>query len=120
VEGDKKDKDSVPALLQPGEAVIPAATNKDYKEAIKTIFYRQVEPKTLNAIVKNVKIKKLSANDLFEKNIIVSNTLDPTPIVEAINNKPVASVNVDENGLEVYINNVNAKTRILNKKLRIQ
>jgi hypothetical protein len=120
VEGDKKDKDSVPALLQPGEAVIPARENKDYKEAIKTIFYRQIEPRTLNAIVKNVKIKKLSANDLFEKNIIVANALDTAPIVEAINNKPVASVNIDEDGLEVYINNVNAKTRILNKKLRIQ
>lgn len=120
VEGNIKNKDSVHAILTPGEAVIPVRENRDYHEAIKAIYNREISPKEMNAIVKNVRAKRWDMDGYSGGSSVVINQLDHKPIVEAINNKPVASVNIDQDGLEVYINTVSTKTKILNKKLRVK
>jgi len=120
VQGNKKDTDSVPAILQPGEAVIPVRENKDYHETIKAIFNREISHKELNTIVKKIKNRKWDIEGYSGGSSVIINQLDYKPIVEAINNKPVASFNIDHDGLEVYINTVSTKTKILNRKLRIK
>jgi len=49
VKGGKLGKDSVPAILAGGEAVIPYRTNVDYHDAVKAIFNRSVSPEKMNA-----------------------------------------------------------------------
>lgn len=99
VEGPKLGKDSVPAILAPGEAVIPYETNKMYGTAIKAIYNREISPKQLNNFI--------------------NGTGDNTDVVAAILSKPTASINLDEDGFNVYLENVHTKTRIRNRKLRL-
>lgn len=47
--------DSVHALLQPGEAVIPTSINKKYAPTIKAIYEQKISPKDINAFVKGNK-----------------------------------------------------------------
>lgn len=44
--------DSVHAMLQPGEAVIPTAINKKYAPTIKAIYEQRISPKEINAFVR--------------------------------------------------------------------
>jgi len=44
-------RDSVHAMLQPGEAVIPVATNKAYHPAIKAIYEKKISPSEINSFV---------------------------------------------------------------------
>ena len=44
-------KDSVHALLQPGEAVIPTATNKAYHPTIRAIYEKKISPSEINNFV---------------------------------------------------------------------
>lgn len=45
-------KDTVAAVLQPGEAVIPASHNSDYHPAVEAIFNRKIPAKELNDFVR--------------------------------------------------------------------
>lgn len=49
VKGGRLGKDSVPAILAGGEAVIPYRTNVDYHDAIRAIYSRSVSPEKMNA-----------------------------------------------------------------------
>lgn len=44
-------KDSVHAMLQPGEAVIPVATNRAYHPTIKAIYEKKISPSEINNFV---------------------------------------------------------------------
>lgn len=44
-------KDSVHAILQPGEAVIPTKTNKAYHPTIKAIYEKKISPSEINNFV---------------------------------------------------------------------
>lgn len=44
-------RDSVHAMLQPGEAVIPVATNRAYHPAIKAIYEKKISPSEINSFV---------------------------------------------------------------------
>jgi hypothetical protein len=44
-------KDSVMAMLRPGEAVIPVETKRDYYPAIKAIYQKQIKPSDINNYV---------------------------------------------------------------------
>ncbi len=44
-------KDSVHAMLQPGEAVIPTATNRAYHPTIKAIYEKKISPSEINNFV---------------------------------------------------------------------
>ena len=44
-------RDSVHAILQPGEAVIPTKTNKAYHPTIKAIYEKKISPSEINNFV---------------------------------------------------------------------
>ena len=117
VEGPIKHKDSVHAILQPGEAVIPVATNQAYSDTMEAIFYNKVPPAILNDFVKSYRIKKF--NGTGQGNTIVVNS-DSKSIVDAIREKPVVNINIDDDGLAKYVERQNEITRIRDKKLRIK
>ena len=83
VRGGKEGEDSVPALLMPGEAVIPKETNMLYKNAISAIYNKSVPPSVFDYAIKS-----------YNSN---------SDIVDAINKKPVSVVSIDENGFTEYI-----------------
>lgn len=120
VDGGEEGKDSVHALLMPGEAVIPVRENKDYHDVIKTIYNREIAPAELNALVKNHKMRKLNLEGLNGGSTYIVNNLDADKIIKAIKEKPTASINIDEDGLNLFIEKGGDKTKILNKKLRIK
>lgn len=99
VEGGKLGKDTVPAMLAGGEAVIPYETNRMYGTALKAIYNHEISPKQLNNYI--------------------NGTVDNSDVVAAILSKPTTSINIDEDGLQVYIQNSHTKTRIKNRKLRL-
>jgi len=99
VEGGQLGKDTVPAMLAGGEAVIPYETNKLYGTALKAIYNHEISPKQLNNYI--------------------NGTVDNSDVVAAILSKPTTSINIDEDGLQVYIQNSHTKTRVRNRKLRL-
>lgn len=99
VEGGKLGKDTVPAMLAGGEAVIPYETNRMYGTALKAIYNHEISPKQLNNYI--------------------NGTVDNSDVVAAILSKPTTSINIDEDGLQVYIQNSHTKTRVRNRKLRL-
>jgi len=46
-------RDSVHAMLQPGEAVIPVSTNRAYHPTIKAIYEKKISPSEINSFVMN-------------------------------------------------------------------
>jgi hypothetical protein len=44
-------RDSVHAILQPGEAVIPTSTNRAYHPTIKAIYEKKISPSEINNFV---------------------------------------------------------------------
>jgi hypothetical protein len=83
VTGGREGEDSVPALLMPGEAVIPRETNMLYRNAITAIYNKSIPPSVFDSAINMYKSGEA--------------------IVEAINKKPVSIVNIDENGFTEYI-----------------
>jgi len=51
VPGVNMGKDSVHAMLQPGEAVIPTSTNRAYHPTIKAIYEKKISPSEINNFV---------------------------------------------------------------------
>ena len=51
VPGVNMGKDSVHAMLQPGEAVIPVSTNRAYHPTIKAIYEKKISPSEINNFV---------------------------------------------------------------------
>jgi len=85
--------DSVPALLMPGEAVIPTKINKEYKDSVAAIYNKKIPASVLNNFVKNYNGYDKQANI----------NIDLNAIVKAIEEKPVPIVNIDESGFQEYL-----------------
>ena len=111
------DKDTVPAILTPGEAVIPKHTNLLYRDSIESIFNHKISPTILNDFVKNYRIKKVDMNGGIMINQNNMSNIDIERLIKAIENKKMVSVTIDNEGINTYINHVNTKTKILDKKL---
>lgn len=102
--------DSVPAMLTPGEAVIPAQLSKQYAPILDAIFNQTLPYDMLNNFAKNGKTdggRKIEAD--FAK--------ESAKIVRAINEKEFVRMNLDEHGFEKFAVSAQHKERILNKKL---
>lgn len=110
VTGGEYGKDSVPALLMPGESVIPTETNNLYKDTIRAVYTRRIPHKVLNKIVNDYVNNSNSGTVFAVKG-------DNTDIVEAIKNKPVSVVKIDEDGFRDYIIKTNDDYNVLRKKL---
>lgn len=65
-------KDSVHAMLRPGEAVIPVDTNKAYHPAIKAIYQKKISPAEINSFVLN----KLSGKGSIGRDTKVTASVD--------------------------------------------
>lgn len=82
VQGGIKGKDSVPALLMPGEAVISTSTNKQYSPTMNAIHHQLVPSRDLNQFVLNYQ-KGLS----FDNTPLVLDTKQVVDELKALNSK---------------------------------
>jgi hypothetical protein len=117
--GAARDRDSVPAMLMPGEAVIPTATNKKYGPALAAIYNSQIPPEMINGFVKDFKVGNIDPRifGAHGGNVFVNAGMDADKIVKAIKEKETMSVNIDNEGFYAYIESHNEQTRIRDKKL---
>ena len=97
VKGGAPGKDSVHAMLMPGEAVIPAKMNRAYAPAIEAIYKGKVAPEMANDLLTG----KSSGGG--------GNT---------INNGDSITINntIDSDGLNTYIERNGNRTKYLNKR----
>lgn len=117
VEGGIPGKDSVFALLMPGEAVIPTDINKEYHTAISAIYNRKVPSYEINGFVQNFLENnghQLESHSIY---ILEEHLKD---LIETVRDKQAVSITIDENGFESYIYKANNETKILNKKLKLE
>ena len=79
----KRGRDTIPAMLHEGEAVIPTNTNAEYKDSVEAIYYKEVPADILNDFAKNWKSKGLtpSVRGNFVLGVAQS---DNTPILKQI------------------------------------
>lgn len=105
----KGSKDSEPAMLTPGEMVIPVATKKKYSPILNAIFDHKIDPKILNDIV-NGKTGGSQA--------VVIN--DNKEVVEQLKKIEVNKFLWDEEGFTRYQERGNSKIKYLNKRLSSQ
>lgn len=102
------DTDTVPALLTPGEAVIPKDINKKYAPALAAIFNGTIPAEVLNQMIHGYKFS----------NHTQTQSIDFSEVVSAIKNKETVSINIDEEGISTYLRQGFNKTKYLDKKLR--
>lgn len=102
------DTDTVPALLTPGEAVIPKDINKKYAPALAAIFNGSIPAEVLNQMIHGYRF----SNHTQTQNI------DLSEVVSAIKNKETVNINIDEEGISTYIQQGLNKTKWLDKTLR--
>lgn len=77
-----KGKDTIPAWLNEGEAVIPAEKNNQYKKSIEAIYHGKVPAKTLNTFVEHY----------------VSGKIKPVPLPNYSKFRDVAEMHVSHDG----------------------
>lgn len=94
VKGGVAGKDSVPALLMPGESVLPVATTRAYAPAIEAIYKGKVSPSLANELLTG---KKSGVNKVSESNITINNS-------------------IDSEGLNTFVESNGSKTKVLNKR----
>lgn len=102
------DTDTVPALLTPGEAVIPKDINKKYAPALAAIFNGTIPADVLNQMIHGYR---------FSNHTQVQN-IDLSEVVSAIKNKETVNISIDEEGISTYIQQGLNKTKWLDKTLR--
>lgn len=119
-------RDTIPAMLNEGEAVIPTDTNKAYHPAIRAIYDKAIPPEHLNGFVKNYhKIKSIPIPDygrikesaelsigsdgkmaaaISEQNkLIMENNDLQRQTLRAMKNMSV-SANIDRDGVSIMVN----------------
>lgn len=107
VKGGKEGMDSVPAILMPGEMVIPTKTAQEYKPMLNAIFDKRITPSAAN----------LALEGLMKPNAItVAAGVDIKPLIKAIERAPKVNVNADERGFSVYLQEENRRSEYLNKR----
>jgi hypothetical protein len=89
VNGVDMGKDSVHAMLRPGEAVIPVDINKAYHPAIKAIYKKQISPTDINSFVLN----RMSGKSSIGRDTAITANLDTFALSRAIS-KSKSSVEV--------------------------
>ena len=119
VKGGISGRDSVRAMLEPGEAVIPTATNKDYQSAVTAIYNKSIPADVLNGFVNNYKFNGFNL-DKTKQMLVSNNIIDTERIVSAIERKNAVNLSIDNDGLTAYFNKHNETTIVRDKKLRVK
>ena len=114
VEGGKEGKDSVPALLMPGEAVIPTKQARKHRNVLDAIMRDDL--KALRDISINARVLDAPAPG-------VTNVIDNSEIAEllkdvekAIKSQRGVSFNLDKRGFVASVISEGAQTEILDKR----
>ena len=94
VKGGVAGKDSVPALLMPGESVLPVSTTRAYAPSIEAIYKGKISPSLANELLTG---KKSGVNKISESNITINNS-------------------IDSEGLNTFVESNGSKTKVLNKR----
>lgn len=108
VTGGKPHKDSVHAMLMPGEAVIPTKTNKAYGPAIEAIYSGAVAPSTANQLL--TLASQVGLNGFGGSQVINNNS--GGDVVNVTNS-------IDGDGLNTYIERNGNRKKWLNKRYSI-
>lgn len=66
-----KGRDTIPAMLNEGEAVIPTQTNKEYSDVISAIYNKSIPAGELNKIVRNWKSGQVEQAQIARAQIMV-------------------------------------------------
>lgn len=122
VTGGEHGKDSVHALLMPGEAVIPVDRNKEYADVISAVYHRSIPAEAFREFIDGMKTGNYNVGKNFAigQSAYYDTEILSKRIVEAIQSKPVVSLNIDSDGINTYIEEVNNRKKILNRKLRMK
>lgn len=94
IKGGRRGKDSIPALLMPGESVIKTKGTEKYKEELTA-----ANNLTLESVIEHKYVlpalKKMSQEDAFIKRWVAENSYDDTGVIRQLK-KPVKIQNVSE------------------------
>jgi ubiquitin len=94
------DKGATMTYLNKGDKVKTASETMDY-----LMFNNE-----LNAMLTNNSIDKAPSVNIQNTNI------DLSPVVKAINDKPVANIGIDKDGLEMYVTSANQTKEVMNRR----
>jgi hypothetical protein len=108
VTGGRPNKDSVHAMLMPGEAVIPKKTNKAYGPAIEAIYSGSVAPSTANQLL--TLASQVGLNGFGGSQVINNNS--GGDVVNVTNS-------IDGDGLNTYIERNGNRKKWLNKRYNL-
>lgn len=97
--------DSILARLSVNEAIIPADVNKDYHQAIKAIYNREISPEILNNFAKNGGSQAV--------------VYDYSKLAEAVMNQPQKSISMDSNGFTQHLIKQNKRVRMKESKFKM-
>jgi hypothetical protein len=98
--------DTVHAMLTPHEAVIPVQENRDYHQAIKAIYNREISPEILNNFAKNGGSQAAVVYD-YDK------------LAQAVMNQPKNTISMDENGFTQHLIRQNQRIRMKESKFKM-
>lgn len=114
VPGSDTTRDSVHAMLTPGEGVMPVDRMKEYRPAFEAIFDRRIPADLINSIAMNPSIlngRSGGNNDSSERLLkSIDKKLDKIKTFE---------VSMDAKGFKSYLKSENSKTEIENNYARI-
>jgi uncharacterized protein (DUF697 family) len=95
--------DTVPAILTPGEGVMPVNRMNAYRPAFESMFDGKIKPEVLNSFVKN-----------GGSQVIVNN--DMSKVAQAIKGQPKTFIKMDRNGWEMNMHTTSQKiTKKINR-----
>jgi hypothetical protein len=102
----KGNKDTEPAMLTPGEMVIPVSTKKKYSPVLNAIFDNKIDPKILNDIV--------TGRSGGSKAVIIQQ--DNKELLEFFKNRPEYHSHLTEDGVKNYMHKGRSRTEYLNSR----
>lgn len=115
VPGADTTRDSVYAMLTPGEGVMPVDRMKEYKPAFDAIFDRRIPADLINSIALNPNILNGKTGGNSDKAEMLLKSID-----KKLDKIKTFEVSIDAKGFKSYLKDQNAKTEIENNYARIQ
>jgi hypothetical protein len=117
VPGTDTTRDSVYAMLTPGEGVMPVDRMKEYRPAFDAIFDRKIPADLINAIAMNPDVINSSPHGAFD---IAPLHRELKELNKGIQKIKTFEVNMDAKGFKSYLKGENSKTQIENNYARIK
>lgn len=102
-------QDSILALLQPGEAVIPVAQNKKFAPIISGIIDGTFDLKQMN-------YSEITKQAVVQQTESLGGKIDN--LTRTIKGLPIANVNIDKNGIRTFMKQGHSETEFTNRYFR--